>query len=119
MAAFIKMKQRAHWTREQVTIHPMVTNYCCPDDGEIVTESVVFNSKDPRHDSHAVHHFGKMLMEELHSCGLSSKVVHFSNGCASQHKGQISFADAIFGIFDYGVQMEKHFLWQSTQKGTL
>lgn len=110
--------QGVHWTRQQVTIHPIVAYYHCPDDGDITTESMVFISDDLTHDSHAVHHFETCAMTDLKSRGLHfTKVIHFSDGCASQYKGRISFADATHGAEDTGVPVEKHFFGSRHGKG--
>ena len=110
--------QGAHWTREQVTIHPIVATYHCPVDGETITDSLIFISADLKHDSHAVHHFVQLAMQELHSRGLHfSKAVHFSDGCASQYKGKTSFVDCTHGTIDYGVPTEKHFFGSPHGKG--
>jgi len=55
---------------------------------------MVFLSDDNTHDYHAVDHFFKKSVEHLKEKGISfSKLIVFSDGCASQYKGKGSFAD--------------------------
>ncbi|KAK7099806.1 uncharacterized protein [Littorina saxatilis] len=110
--------QGAHWGRQQITIHPIVATYRCPDDDETVTESFVFVSSDLKHDSHAVQHFQLSVTNLLEQRGLSfQKVVHFSDGCPSQYKCKTNFADASFAADDTGIMTEKHFFGTRHGKG--
>ena len=106
--------QGAHWGRQQITTHPIVTTYRCPDDDEILTESFVFISSDLKQDSHAVQ---LSVTNQLEQRGLSfQKVVHFSDGCPSQYKCKTNFADISFAA-DTGILPEKHFFGTRHGKG--
>ena len=102
--------QAAHWTQSQVTVHPIVTFYRCPDDDIITKESFVFISDDLKHDSNAVHHFTCLVVQRLMEQGLVfQKMVHFSDGCTSQYKGKTCFVDISFSETDMGIISERHF----------
>ena len=110
--------QGAHWTRDSVTIHPVVSYYRCPDDGDIVTESFVFISDDLNHDAHAVHHFQVMAVNALKARGMIfTKVIQFSDGCGAQYKGRTNFVDVSHAAEDTGVPKEKHFFGSQHGKG--
>ena len=57
----------AHWTKNQVTIHPIVTFYACPEDQEVMKESFLFISSDLKHDSDAVQHFCEQDVDQPHT----------------------------------------------------
>lgn len=59
-----------------------------------MSNSLVFLSDDNNHDYHAVDYFFKKSVEYLEGEGIAfSKLVVFSDGCASQYKRKGSFAD--------------------------
>lgn len=110
--------QSVHWNQKQVTIHPIVAYYHCPDDGEVMRESVMCISSDLKHDSHAVQHFQLTLVRELLGRGLAiEKIIHFSDGCASQYKCKTSFVDASHSEEDVGIPQEKHYFGSRHGKG--
>ncbi|XP_014674220.1 PREDICTED: uncharacterized protein LOC106814420 [Priapulus caudatus] len=58
--------QSAHWAKDQVTIHPIVATYICPDHGDhAVQEAIVIISNDLVHDGNAVHHFTELAVTHL------------------------------------------------------
>ena len=57
--------QAAHWTHNQVTVHPIVTYYSCNNCEAIVTESLVCISDDLQHDHHAVYKFVQCAFSHL------------------------------------------------------
>lgn len=102
--------QSAHWAKNQVTIHPIVTYFRCPDDGAVCKDSFIIISDDLKHDSHAVHHFSCKVVNILQERGLSfTKVVQFTDGCAAQYKGRTGFVDISFAVEDTGIVTERHF----------
>lgn len=85
--------QSAYYNYHQVTVHPMLAYYNCPDCTEVVQESVVFISDDLDHDPAAVEQFSKCPNAHLRNTrGLNyNHEVQFSDGCASQYKSKVSF----------------------------
>ena len=82
-------EQSAHWGYNQVTIHPCVMYYKCPNlnCSEQVTDSLIFLSDDLVHDAHAV----KIIQEQTKwhvqsTVNRLQKAVIISDGCAAQHK---------------------------------
>jgi hypothetical protein len=112
--------QSAHWQYEQVTVHPVVTYYRCPELGceEVVTESIVCLSDDTKHDADAVHAFNTTINEHL-----SKKIeniqhqVQFSDGCSAQYKSRCPFMDVSCGADDYGFTVERNFFGSRHGKG--
>ncbi|CAC5406241.1 unnamed protein product [Mytilus coruscus] len=104
--------QSAHWTYEQVTIHPLVTYYQCQEENchQTVRESLVFISQDHKHDYHMVHHCivkaNTYLLEHLDEI---RKQVQFSDGAPTQYKSKYNFVDMSFWKDDFGFEVEKHF----------
>ena len=102
--------QSVHWTRNQVTIHPLVTYYRCKDDGLITKESFMAISDDLKHDCHAVYTFMSRVITMLRSRGQNfSKIILFSNGCTGQYKGKTACLDLSFAEEELGVTIERHF----------
>ena len=102
--------QSVHWTRNQVTIHPLVTYYRCRDDGLIIKESFIAISDDLKHDCHAVYTFMARVITMLRSRGQNfNKVIQFSDGCTGQYKGKTAFLDLSFAEEELGVTIERHF----------
>lgn len=112
--------QAAHWSNIQVTIHPVVATYECPEDGctETVTDTMIFLSDDNKHCADAVHHFTTTATQVLKDDGIAfSRVIQFSDGAASQYKNKTAFNDASFGKEDAGCTMERHFFGSRHGKG--
>ncbi|KAK7090626.1 uncharacterized protein [Littorina saxatilis] len=108
--------QGAHWARSECTIHPVVT-YFHTDEG-IRKESFVFLSTDLRHDAHASHHYQIDAVKQLLGRNLEfERIVHFSDGCASQYKGKTSFVDLSFSKEDTGILTERHYFGSRHGKG--
>ena len=110
--------QGDHWAKQQVTIHPVVAYFHCPEDGELMRESFCFISDDLKHDAHAVHHFCSDVLTQLRRRGVEvQRMIHFSDGCPSQYKGKTSFVDASFSLEDHGIPTEKHYFGSRHGKG--
>lgn len=108
--------QGAHWSRSETTIHPVVAYY--NTDAGITRESFIFLSNDHKHDAHASHFYQIKAIEDLFRRGMQfEKIVHFSDGCASQYKGKTNFVDVSFAEVDTGVVTEKHYFGTRHGKG--
>ena len=100
--------QDAHWSKNQVALHPIVTYYRCPDhDGDhIVAEAITIISSDLKHDGHAVQHFVNMSIEYLRTKRHLNitKLIEFSDGCGVQYKSKVPFCDISFSEEDFGLR---------------
>ncbi|XP_070549241.1 uncharacterized protein [Ptychodera flava] len=113
--------QSAHWTNNQVTVHPIVSFYNCPDctNTHPVQEAMVFLSDDLTHDCHAVAMFVKianqhLLKERKITMG---KQIQFSDGCSSQYKSRMPFCDISYSEVDFGFKIERHYFGSQHGKG--
>lgn len=89
--------QAAHWTQSQVTVHPIVTFYRCPDDDIIAKESFVFISDDLKHNLNAVHHFTWLVVQRLMEQGLVfQKMVHFPTVAHPSTRGKLALLTFLF-----------------------
>ncbi|XP_033754519.1 uncharacterized protein LOC117343464 [Pecten maximus] len=112
--------QSAHWTYEQVTIHPIVAYHRCPvqDCNESMHHSLVFISEDHKHDYHFVQHSVTKANEFLMQSGLEiEKEIHYSDGAPSQYKCKYNFMDLSSSQDDFGFGTEKHFFGSRHGKG--
>ena len=113
--------QSAHWAVNQVTVHPVVVYYSCPDCPvrHVVQEAVVIISEDLKHDGHAVQHFVNETMLHLrNNRGVTvNQVVEFTDGCAGQYKSKLPFSDISFSAEDIGVKRECHYFGSRHGKG--
>ena len=77
----------AHWTYEQVTLHPFSVYYICPQDGEVVTDHITVVSDNMTHDAKAVKEYTREVLKFLDvKRGVTVKKLNqFSNGSASQY----------------------------------
>jgi len=112
--------QGAHWSYDQVTIHPVVAYYRCTVEGCtcIVEESILCISADHTHDNHAVQHYVSTAVKHLLEKGINiEKLVQFSDGAPTQYKGKMNFADLSYSYEDFGFQSEKHYFGSRHGKG--
>ena len=113
--------QSAYWTRNQVTIHPIVNYYHCETEGcdEQVTEAVVFISSDNNHDCNAVHTYMDMLTAHLHQNRdlTIEKMVRFSDGCSVQYKSRGPLADIAHSSLDYNFPTNHNYFGARHGKG--
>ncbi|XP_060789811.1 uncharacterized protein LOC132894247 isoform X2 [Neoarius graeffei] len=113
--------QSAHWSTQQVTVHPIVCYYKCPTEGHIhtVQEALVFLSDDLSHDANAVHHFEKLAIQHLkQKRGLKLEhVVEFTDGCGSQYKSKAPFADISNSKGAHGLSLERCYFGSRHGKG--
>ncbi|XP_071122434.1 uncharacterized protein [Mytilus edulis] len=96
--------QSAHWSAEQVTVHPSICYYKCKTCSETVKEDIVMLSGDLKHDFYAVSTFIRKANEHLiQKRGLTiDHHIQFSDGCAGQYKSKNAFE----GIADIGSEFE-------------
>jgi len=81
-----------HYCYEQATVFTTTSSYKCPTCKETVAESIIFISKDLKHDAYFVQAAHKSLIEHFKLRGLKiDKHIFFSDGCAGQFKGKTSF----------------------------
>ena len=108
--------QGAHWSRDQVTIHPVVAFYWSNE--KITKETFMFLSTDLTHDAHGVQHFESITIKTLQRRGVHiEKAIHFSDGAGSQYKGRTNFVDISFGIEDLRITRERHYFGSRHGKG--
>lgn len=79
--------QSAYYSRNAVTIHPMVVIF--GTDSQIKRDSVVIVSNDLKHDASAVNNFVRILGTHISIHYPAVKTLKFwSDGCASQYKSK-------------------------------
>lgn len=113
--------QSAHWSYRQISIHPCVFFYRCPNVDnsnclKTITDYKIFMSDDLNHDSF----FAKHVIEECIKYAISLKVsvIHFySDGCSSQYKSKF----AMYHLSDLQVKypniaITRHFFGSSHGK---
>lgn len=103
--------QSAHWSYKQVTVHPTVLHYQCPEENchTIVHDYIVHLSDDLKHDGA----FTKKVMDEiLHYLAEKNldKAVIFSDGCSAQYKSKLPFLHLTELASDHPDQeIERHY----------
>ena len=80
---------------KQITVHPMVVNYVCPEDGcqEVVKESIIVFSDYLKHDCFAVKTFleaARTHLTENRKIKIEREI-HLSDNCGSQYKSRKAF----------------------------
>ena len=104
------------WTKQQVTLHPTVLFYRLEDEGKIHRLVVSHLSDIINHDAHLVHYMSLeciSILKEKHCNVEWSKVFLWSDGCASQYKGKISF----FYLDKFPIDVERNFFASEHGKG--
>lgn len=110
--------QGAHWSYDQVTLHPVVSYYQCTEEGcnNVIEESILCISDDHTHDHHAIQHYIKLAVNHLLQKGITiEKLVQFSDGAPTQYKGKVNFADLSYSFEDF--KCEKHYFGSRHGKG--
>lgn len=89
--------QSAYYSRNQVTLHPMVVTM--KRDGNVQRDSVVIVSNDLDHDSAAVSTFMETLFVHLSYTYPEIEIVNiWSDGCAAQYKSKQPFRNLCTGF---------------------
>ncbi|KAK7119480.1 hypothetical protein R3I94_021351 [Phoxinus phoxinus] len=113
--------QPAHWSTQQITVHPIICYYKCPTEGHEYTiqEALVFVSDDLNHDTNAVHHFETLAIKHLkEKRGLKLEhVVEFTNGCGAEYKSMVAFADISNSKASHGLSVERCYFGSHHSKG--
>ena len=111
--------QGFHWNNAQATIHPFVVYYRESDSSELRHLNFVVISNCMNHDTVAVHLFQRKLISFLkHALAFFPlKIIHFSDGAASQYKNLKNFINLCSHQADFGISAEWHFLATSHGKG--
>lgn len=101
--------QAAHWTYEQVTIHPVVCYYRCSQCDLVTTHSVVALSDDLNHDSYAVDTFVGKVTSFLMEAGVKiERTCEWSDGCMAQYKSKGPFC-LLQNRASAGLKVDRHF----------
>ena len=107
-----------YWIKKQVTMHPTVLFYRLVENGIIHRLVITHLSDITNHDAHMVHYMTLDCMEILNKKHPEIKFTNFfvwSDGCASQYKGCISFY--YMNKFPIGVAVERNFFASEHGKG--
>ena len=108
-AAIQGVVQSAYYSRNSITLHPIVVHYKRGED--VIRDSVVFISDDRKHDWAAVKCFVQNL---AHHLGIMaphiSNLIMFSEGCSSQYKSRNPFASIATG-FDQELRISWNWFW--------
>ena len=85
--------QGMHWEHKQVTLHPSVAFYKCPNDcTKLVMHEVVHVSDDLKHDAHLVRRFHDVTMNVLRKRKIPiRKIIQFTDQAPSQYKNKSAF----------------------------
>ncbi|CAG2223257.1 unnamed protein product [Mytilus edulis] len=106
--------QAAHWQYQQISVHPIVAYYKCPEkeckDTSLVTEIIVCISDDLTHDTSAVNKFFQTAFEHLQKSVKIKHAVQFTDGCSAQYKSKEPFMDLSYAETDYNFETERIFL---------
>ena len=86
--------QGMHWGHKQVTLHPTVAYYVCPNEdcNKIVTHELVHLSDDLKHDAHLIKCFHHTTVQKLKERKIPiRKIIQFSDQAPSQYKNKCAF----------------------------
>ena len=84
--------QSSYFGYSQVTVHPTVSSYGCPNCDEKVTDNVIYLTDALTHDPHFIDYINDDIQARLQRAMPSlAKHVIFSDGCASQYKSKLPF----------------------------
>ena len=100
--------QSAHWSQNQVTLHPMVAFYDCDSceaPHSTVREAIHIISNDISHDAHSVCTFTKAATAFLlHNRGLHvNREIQWSDGCGCQYKSRTPLMDISHAATDLNI----------------
>lgn len=92
--------QSAYYSRQQVTVHPMVVSIWT--ECGIIRDSVVVVSDDLKHDAFAVRYFVSILDGHLTlKYPFITKIIFWSDGCAAQYKSAKPFYNIAKNLFQH------------------
>ena len=107
--------QSAHFGYAQVTLHPIISYYCCSFCPSVIREELVFISSDLSHSASSVFDFSTEATDHLQNVrGIKiEKIIQFTDGCGSQYKSKIPF----FHISISDVPLQRSFFGSRHGKG--
>ncbi len=107
--------QSSHWHHKQVTLHPVVTYFGCPDCEKPRKMDLIMMSDDQEHDAHAVKAFEDTAVGYLREeVGLNvTRVIQFTDNCAAQYKSKLPFQY----ISEHTIPWERHYFGAKHGKG--
>lgn len=110
--------QGAYFSKQQVTIHPIVIYYRVDEHSKPTNTNVVFISDERAHNSILVYSFITKLNEYLKErFPHIEEVLYLSDGCAEQYKNKSNFKNVCCHQKDFGIKAEWHFWPTSHGKG--
>ena len=116
--------QSAHWTIQQVTLHPMTVYVhhkdSTPANPHVLKVAIVGVSDDLVHDVAAVTEFlkdGLKKLKEMPEAQDIEMLHQFTDGCASQYKGRESFSDLTHCEHDLGLYTVRNYFESGHGKG--
>ena len=108
--------QSFHWNNSSATLHPFVYYY--KQDNKVLHGNLVIISDCGTHDTVAVHHFIRRLVDHLREkFPVLNNIIYFSDGCAGQYKNLKNFINLCCHEKDFGIPAEWHFFATSFGKG--
>jgi len=116
--------QSAHWTVQQVTIHPMMFylhhGESTMEKKRLLKVGIIGISDDLTHDGVAVSSFLQLALKqisEMDDVHPVTKLHQFTDGCAAQYKGRQAFTDMTFSSDDLGVDTVRNIFESGHGKG--
>ena len=108
--------QSFHWNSSSATIHPFIYYY--KHDEKVLHGNLVVISDCGTHDTIAVHHFIRRLINQLKEIfPIIRNIVYLSDGCTGQYKNLKNFLTLCCHEKDFGMPAEWHFFATSHGKG--
>ena len=86
--------QGMHWEHKQVTLHPTVAYYSCPNEhcSSTLTHELIHISEDLKHDAHIVKKFVNENIKVVKSHKIKiCKIIQFLDQAPSQYKNKSAF----------------------------
>ncbi|XP_034253085.1 uncharacterized protein LOC117652350 [Thrips palmi] len=100
--------QSYHWSKKQVTIHPVVIFY--KDGQEVKHRTIVFISDDLDHDADLVQVFEEKIIEIVKQDHPSTTDIEFfTDGCGAQYKNKKTFMRDCQCFKKHGIRVKRNF----------
>lgn len=110
--------QGVYFSKQQVTIHPIVVYYKTVKESKLKNINIIFISEVRSHNSILVYTFLKKLNEFLKKrFPHLHEILYVSDGSAEQYKNKSNFKNLCCHYEDFGVKAEWHFWPTSHGKG--
>ena len=105
------------WVKKQVTLHPSVLFYRLTEDQKDPNKLVITHLSDNKnHDAHMVHLMTQdciSILQNKHPEIKWNEIIVWSDGCASQYKGENSF----YYLDKYSVSVQRNYFESEHGKG--